>query len=75
VYANLIRRFEAECCARIWRGEELNDAEWTAWSTLLEAHELNGHIWLGPMAGPDGSIDTVTGRCGLPPARVASWKR
>jgi hypothetical protein len=34
---------------------------------LLEAREAAGLRLLGKYAGPDPSIDTVTGRCGIRP--------
>lgn len=75
MYEAIFREFSAQCCAKLSRGEELDDWEFEGFSMLLEARELTGHQWLGEMAGRDGSIDTVTGRCGLPPARVPEWAR
>jgi hypothetical protein len=75
MYRELLAEFSAECCAKLWRGEELSTAEFDAFAALLEAREMNGHRWLGEMAGDDPSLDTVTGRCGLPIARVPSWQR
>ena len=41
---------------------------------LLAARELTGHRWLGEMASNDPSLDTVSGRCGLAPAQVPTWR-
>jgi hypothetical protein len=68
VYAHLISEFSRRCCARIAAGEPLSPAVAAAFLVLLEARERSGHRLLGAMAGPDPSFDTVTGRCGLPPA-------
>jgi hypothetical protein len=68
VYRALFDRFGAECAQRIARGEPLGDGEAVAFSLLLAAREASGHRLLGHLAGPDPSIDTVTGRCGHPPA-------
>lgn len=73
MYEAIFREFSARCCAKLAGGEALEDWEFEAFTMLLEARELSGHTWLGAMAGGDGSIDTVTGRCGLPPARVPTW--
>jgi hypothetical protein len=67
VYAELIDRFGRECVAKIWAGEALNEEEARAFGVLLEARELSGQRLLGRYAGPDPSIDTVTGRCGIRP--------
>ena len=75
MYAEIFARFAAQCCAKIFRGQDLEDWEFDAWAAFLLARELNGHRWLGAMAGNDPSLDTVTGRCGLPLARVPSWER
>lgn len=74
MYRALLERFSAECCAKAWRGEGLSDAEHDAFTAYLAARELNGHRWLGALASDDPSLDTVTGRCGLPLARVPSWR-
>ena len=74
MYRQLLEQFAAECCAKAWRGEGLTEAEHDAFTTYLAAKELNGHRWLGALASDDGSLDTVTGRCGLPLARVPSWR-
>lgn len=75
MYEAMFREFSARCCAKLARGEELDDQEYEGFSLLLAARELSGHRWLGEMAGPDGSIDTVTGRCGLPPSRIPGWQQ
>ncbi len=75
MYAEVFARFAAHCCAKIFRGEDLEDWEFDAWAAYLLAREMNGHRWLGAMAGDDASTDTVTGRCGLPIARVPGWER
>ena len=70
VYRHFIDRFARDCVQRIARGEYLSDADARSFSTLLEARELSGHRLLGPLAGPDASFDTVSGRCGhRPPFR------
>ena len=70
MFAAMIDGFGTECTRAIARGESLTDDAAEAFSVLLLARELAGRPLLGAMAGPDGSIDTVTGRCGHPPARV-----
>ena len=75
MYQELLAKFSADCCAKLWRGEELSNDEFDAFAALLEAREINGHRWLGEMAGEDESFDTVSGRCGLPVSRVPSWQR
>ncbi len=75
MYEAIFREFSAQCCEKLSLGQELEEWEFEGFSMLLEARELSGHRWLGEMAGRDGSIDTVTGRCGLPPARVPEWTR
>lgn len=75
MYAEAIRQFSAHCCAKLWAGEPLTDDECDAWATLLAARELQGHRWLGELASPDGSFDTVSGRCGLAPVRLPPWQR
>lgn len=67
MYAELIDRFGRECVAKIWAGGELTEDEACAFGVLLEARELSGRRLLGKYAGPDPSIDTVTGRCGIRP--------
>jgi hypothetical protein len=67
VYPALIAEFSRQCCARIAGGEKLSDREFAAFRTLLAARELGDRRLLGPLAGPDASFDTVTGRCGLGP--------
>lgn len=69
MYRALFDRFGAECAQRLARGEPLDDVEGDAFSRLLDAREASGHRLLGRFAGPDPSIDTVTGRCGHPPVR------
>jgi hypothetical protein len=69
MYRALFEAFGRDCVQRIARGESLNDDAARAFSLLLDAKERSGHRLLGRMAGPDPSIDTVTGRCGHPPAR------
>lgn len=68
MYAALIRQFSSDCCRQIAAGEALSRAELAGFRTLLEARELHGRRLLGDLAGPDPSFDTVSGRCGLPPA-------
>lgn len=68
MYAALIRQFSGDCCRRIAAGEALSRVELAGFRTLLAARELHGKRLLGDMAGPDASFDTVSGRCGLPPA-------
>ncbi len=67
VYAHLIDRFARECVRRIAAGDELSDSDARAFCVVLEARELSGHRLLGAMAGADGSLDTVSGRCGHRP--------
>ena len=67
VYRHFIDRFARDCVQRIARGEYLSDADACAFRTVLEARELSGHRLLGPLAGPDASFDTVSGRCGHRP--------
>jgi hypothetical protein len=67
VLAELIDEFGRECVRRIAAGDCLSDSEARAFAALLEARERSGRRLLGAMAGPDASIDTVSGRCGLPP--------
>jgi hypothetical protein len=68
MYAAHIRQFSADCCRRIATGEPFSREECAAFQALLAARELHGKRLLGERAGPDPSFDTVTGRCGLPPA-------
>ncbi len=75
MYRPLIDAFGKDCARRIARGESLSDAEADAFSVLLEARELSGHRLLGAMADADLSIDTVSGRCGHPPARLRRSNR
>jgi hypothetical protein len=67
VYRALFEQFGAACVGKIWRGEELTDEELTVFRMLLDAREASGRRLLGRYAGPDASVDTVTGRCGLRP--------
>jgi hypothetical protein len=67
VYRDLFERFTAECVQRIHDGECLSDDEATAFVAVLDARERAGRPVLGALAGPDGSFDTVSGRCGLRP--------
>jgi hypothetical protein len=67
MYRALFEQFGAACVAKIWRGEDLSDEELAAFRLLLEAREAAGLRLLGKYAGPDPSIDTVTGRCGIRP--------
>lgn len=57
----------ADWLRRISAGEALDDDEAAAFCALLDARERAGRLLLGPYAGEDDSIDTVSGRCGLPP--------
>lgn len=75
MYRELLAQFSSDCCAKLWRGEDLSEQEFDAFAALLEAREINGHRWLGEMASDDPSLDTVTGRCGLPLARIPTWQR
>ena len=67
MYRALFERFGAECVGKLWRGEELDDAELAAFRALLDAREASGRRLLGKHAGPDDCIDTVSGRCGTLP--------
>ena len=67
MFRTLFDQFGADCARRIARGEALRDDEARAFSLLLNARERAGHQFLGRFAGDDPPIDTVTGRCGLPP--------
>ena len=68
----LFETFARDCARRIASNGRLSDVEAAAFSRWLEFKECEGRPLLGSMAGPDGSIDTVTGRCGHPPVRVRS---
>jgi hypothetical protein len=59
--------FLSDCIRRISAGEPLSDDEARTFTELLDARERQGHPLLGPYAGDDPSIDTVSGRCGLRP--------
>lgn len=59
--------FARECVARVAAGEYLDDASAAAFASYLDARERAGRPVLGRFAGPDGSFDTVTGRCGHRP--------
>lgn len=72
MFRNLFDQFGADCAQQIARGEPLGDAEARAFSLLLAARERSGHQFLGRFAGADSPVDTVTGRCGLPPVRNLS---
>lgn len=61
-----------ECVARIARGEGLAEDDARAFGAFLAAKEAAGHRFLGALAGDDAPLDTVTGRCGLPPVRTFS---
>ena len=67
MYRAMFEQFGAACVQKIWRGEELTDAEVLAFRALLDAREASGNRLLGKYAGPDECIDTVTGRCGTMP--------
>lgn len=67
MYRALFDQFGAHCVGKIWRGEDLTDEELAAFRMLLDAREASGNRLLGKHAGPDACIDTVTGRCGIPP--------
>ena len=62
-----VEEFVRTCVARIAAGEPLSDAEADGFCAILEANERSGHRLLGATAGPDESLDTVTGRCGHRP--------
>lgn len=68
MYRALFERFAAHCVAAIWRGDGLSTEDQRAFRAYLDARESSGRRLLGAHAGPDPSIDTVTGRCGTPPA-------
>lgn len=57
----------ADWLRRIGAGEALDDDEAAAFCEMLDARERAGRPLLGRYAGEDESIDTVSGRCGLPP--------
>ena len=67
MYRELFERFTAECVQRISAGECLSDEQAKAFVAILDARERAGRPVLGRLAGPDGSFDTVSGRCGLRP--------
>ncbi len=67
MYRALFEQFSAECVGQIWRGESLTPEASVAFSAYLEAREASPRRLLGKHAGPDASIDTVTGRCGIRP--------
>ncbi|MGE0599174.1 MAG: hypothetical protein AB7J35_07990 [Dehalococcoidia bacterium] len=67
MYRALFEQFSAECVERIWRGEPLTPEASVAFSAYLDAREASPRRLLGRYAGPDPSIDTVTGRCGIRP--------
>ena len=66
--------FERDCVERITAGDALSDAERRRFAALLEERERSGLPLLGRFAGTDGSLDTVSGRCGVRPpfADIAS---
>ncbi len=74
MYEDLFREFSARCCAKIASGEEFASWEFDGFTMLLAARELTGHRWLGEMASNDPSLDTVSGRCGLAPAAIPTWR-
>lgn len=67
MYRSLFEQFAATCVRKIWRGMELDDAEFYAFRAYLDAREASGRRLLGKYAGPDECVDTVTGRCGVRP--------
>jgi hypothetical protein len=67
VYRALFEEFSSACVAKIWRGEALETAEALAFGAYLDAREASPRRLLGKYAGPDESLDTVTGRCGIRP--------
>lgn len=74
MYETIFREFSAACCAKIAAAENLECWEFEGFSMLLEARERSGHRWLGEMASRDGSLDTVSGRCGLAPVQAPGWR-
>jgi hypothetical protein len=72
VFRDLFDAFSRDCAVRIARGEHLSPDEAAAFSRYLAARAHAGHALLGPFAGPDGDIDTVTGRCGHFPVGSAA---
>ncbi len=67
MYRALFEQFSARCVGQIWRGEALSAEDSAAFSAYLDAREASPRRLLGVHAGPDASIDTVTGRCGIRP--------
>lgn len=67
MYAGVFEAFAHECSQKVWRGDLLSAAEYSAFATFLAARELGGRRLLGAMAGPDRCFDTVSGRCGHRP--------
>jgi hypothetical protein len=70
VFRTLFESFGAECARKIAGLQPLDDDECCAFTVYLDARSLAGHRFLGTLAGEDGDIDTVTGRCGLPPSLI-----
>jgi hypothetical protein len=68
MYRALFEQFAADCVGAIWRGDALDADEQRAFRAYLDAREASGRRLLGAHAGPDPSIDTVTGRCGIRPS-------
>ena len=51
-------------------GERFSDVEYEEYLAFLAWREEVGQPLLGRFAGPDRSIDTVYGRCGLRPPEL-----
>ena len=63
----MLQRFARECNRKLAAGQPLTPAGSAAYRNLLDAYEIAGRSLLGPYAGPDRPVDTVTGRCGHRP--------
>ncbi|MBK7126016.1 MAG: hypothetical protein IPI85_08270 [Dehalococcoidia bacterium] len=66
-YRSLVETVATSCVQRIWRSEDLSDADFYAFGAYLNAREASGRRLLGMHAAPAACSDTVTGRCGIRP--------
>jgi hypothetical protein len=67
VEPGLTGSFARECTRKLLAGETFTASEFAAFRAFLDHRDRSGRPLLGTLAGPDGSIDTVTGRCGHKP--------